>query len=141
MTTASITTDLNIGPYKIPSNGQNMIMNDYAARNNLVVELVIPEPMMSHALATTLWLHNDRKLSKLILCSIHQLPVKQDRIEELLKNMEDVEFHFALEAISGKGRQFLIERIKEAKMFMSAKTIDSSKTSYLGLYEMMKKGE
>ena len=141
MTTASITTDLNIGPYKIPSNGQNMIMNDYAARNNLVVELVIPEPMMSHALATTLWLHNGRKLSKLILCSIHQLPVKQDRIEELLKNMEDVEFHFSLEAISGKGRQFLIECIKEAKMFMSAKTIDSSKTSYLGLYEMMKKGE
>ena len=141
MTTASITTDLNIGPYKIPSNGQNMIMNDYAARNNLVVELVIPEPMMSSSLATTLWLHNDRKLSKLILCSIHQLPVKQDRIEELLKNMEDVEFHFALEAISGKGRHFLIECIKEAKMFMSAQTIDSSKTSYLGLYEMMKKGE
>ena len=141
MTTASITTDLNIGPYKIPSNGQNMIMNDYAARNNLVVELVIPEPMMSHALATTLWLHNDRKLSKLILCSIHQLPVKQDRIEELLKNMEDVEFHFALEAISGKGRQFLIECIKEAKMFMSAKTIDSSKTTYLDLHNMMAKGE
>ena len=141
MTTASITTDLNIGPYKIPSNGQNMIMNDYAARNNLVVELVIPEPMMSHALATTLWLHNDRKLSKLILCSIHQLPVKQDRIEELLKNMEDVEFHFALEGISGKGRRFLLECIKEAEIFMNAQTIDSSKTTYLDLYDMMAKGE
>ena len=141
MSTASITTDLNIGPFKIPSNGQNMIMNNYVAINNLVVELVIPEPMMSNALATALWLHNDRKLSKVILCSIHQLPVKQDRIEELLKNMEDVEFHFALEGISGKGRNFLLECIKEAKMFMNSQIIDSAKTTYLDLYEMMTRGE
>ena len=26
MTTASVTTDIHIGPFKIPSNGQNMIM-------------------------------------------------------------------------------------------------------------------
>jgi sporadic carbohydrate cluster protein (TIGR04323 family) len=141
MSTASITTDMNIGPFKIPSNGQNMIMNNYAARNNLVVELVIPEPMMSNALATALWLHNDRKLSKIILCSIHQLPAKQDRIEELLKKMGDVEFHFALEGISGKGRHFLLECIKEAKIFMNAQTIDSAKTTYLDLYGMMTKGE
>ena len=141
MCTASITTDFNIGPFKIPSNGQNMIMNNYVARNNLVVELVIPEPMMSNALATALWLHNDKKLNKVILCSIHQLPVKQDRIEELLKNMEDVEFHFALEGISGKGRHFLLECIKEANIFMSAQTIDSVKTTYLDLYEMMTRGE
>ena len=141
MSIASITTDINIGPFKIPSNGQNMIMNNYAARYNLAVELVIPEPMMSNALATALWLHNDRKLSKIILCSIHQLPVQQDRIEELLKNMEDVEFHFALEGINGKGKDFLLECIKEAKMFMNAQTIDSNKTTYLDLYEMMTKGE
>ena len=52
MTVASITTDINIGPFKIPSNGQNMIMNNYASRNKLTVELVIPEPMMSNALET-----------------------------------------------------------------------------------------
>ena len=46
MTTATITTDINIGPFKIPSNGQNMIMNNYAERNNLAVEIVIPEPMI-----------------------------------------------------------------------------------------------
>ena len=138
MTTASITTDLNIGPYKIPSNGQNMIMNNYAERNNLVVELLIPEPMMSNALATTQWLHNDRKLNKVILCSIHQLPDTQDRIDNLLKNMEGVEFHFALEGICGKGRNFLLECIKEAKMFMNAKTIDSTKTTWLELHKMMK---
>ena len=137
MSTATITTDVNIGPFKIPSNGQNMIMNNYAERNNLVVELLIPEPMMSNALATTQWLHNDRKLNKVILCSIHQLPDKQDRIDNLLKNMEGVEFHFALEGICGKGRSFLLECIKEAKMFMNAKTIDSTKTTWLELYKMM----
>ena len=141
MSIASITTDLNIGPFKIPSNGQNMIMNNYVARNDLAVDLVIPEPMLSNALATVLWLHNENKLSKVILCSIHQLPAKQDRIEELLKNMEDVEFHFALEGISGKGRRFLLECIKEAEIFMNAQTIDSSKTTYLDLHDMMAKGE
>ena len=138
MSTATITTDVNIGPFKIPSNGQNMIMNNYAERNNLVVELLIPEPMMSNAFATTQWLHNDRKLNKVILCSIHQLPDKQDRIDNLLKNMEGVEFHFALEGICGKGRSFLLECIKEAKMFMNAKTIDSTKTTWLELHKMMK---
>ena len=141
MTTATITTDINIGPFRIPSNGQSMIMNNYAERNNLVVEIVIPEPMMSNALATVQWLHKERKLSKVILSSIHQLPIKQDRIEELLKNMEDVEFHFALEGISGKGRGFLLETIKEAKMFMKAQTIDSSKTTWSDLYKVMIKNK
>ena len=136
MSTGIVTTDVNIGPFKIPSNGQNMIMNNYAERNNLVVEVIIPEPMMSNALATVLWLHNDKKFDKIILCSIHQLPVKQDRIDKLLNNMEDVEFHFALEGIFGKGRNFLLERIKEAKMFMNAKTIDSTKTTWSKLFKM-----
>ena len=137
MTTATVTTDINIGPFKIPSNGQNMIMNNYVERNNLLVELIVPEPMMSNALATVQWIHKKRKLSKVILSSIHQLPMKLDRIDELLKNMEDVEFHFALEGISGKGKAFLLEKIKEAKMFMKAQTIDSTKTSWSDLYEMM----
>ena len=137
MTTAIVNTDINIGPFKIPSNGQNMIMNNYAERNDLSVEVIIPEPMMSNALATVLWLHNDKKFDKIILCSIHQLPVKQDRIDKLLNNMEDVEFHFALEGICGKGRNFLLECIKEAKIFMNAKTIDSTKTTWSGLYKMM----
>ena len=136
MSTATITTDINIGPFKIPSNGQNMIMNNYAERNNLVVEAIIPEPLMSNALATAQWLHKEKKLTKVIMCSIHQLPTKQDRIEKLLNNMEDVEFHFALEGICGKGSNFLLECIKEAKMFMNAKTIDSTKTTWLELFKM-----
>ena len=138
MSTATITTDVNIGPFKIPSNGQNMIMNNYAERNNLIVEVVIGEPMMSNALGTVQWLHNDTRFKKVILCSIHQLPVKQDRINNLLNNMEDVEFHFALEGICGKGRNFLLECIKEARMFMNAKTIDSTQTTWLELHKMMK---
>ena len=106
MTTAIINTDMNIGPFKIPGNGQNMILNNYAERNKIIVEEIIPEPFMSNALATTQWVHKKRKLKKVILCSIHQLPQNQNRIEDLINSMENVEFHFALEGIFGKGRKF-----------------------------------
>ena len=138
MTVATITTDVNIGPFKIPSNGQNMIMNNYAERNNLLVELVIPEPIMSNALETVQWLHNENKLSKVILCSFHQLPKDENRIEKLLKNMDKVEFHFALEGISGMGKKFLLDSINEARLFMNAANIDSTKSSWTELFEMMK---
>ena len=77
MTIASVTTDINIGPFKIPSNAQNMIMNNYANRNKLSVEVVIPEPIKSDQLATTQWLHKEFNFSNIILCSIHQLPQKK----------------------------------------------------------------
>ena len=67
MTIASVTTDIHIGPFKIPSNAQNMIMNNYSSRNNLLVEVVIPEPIKSDQLATTQWLHTDFKFSNIIL--------------------------------------------------------------------------
>ena len=41
MTIAIINTDMNIGPFKIPGNGQNMITNNYAERNNFKVEEII----------------------------------------------------------------------------------------------------
>ena len=59
MSIATVTTDINIGPFKIPSNGQNMIMNNYAQRNKLSIEIVIPEPIISDQLATTIWLHQE----------------------------------------------------------------------------------
>ena len=64
MSTASVTTDINIGPYKIPSNAQNMIMNNFAERNGLKIEFVIPEPIMSNQLGTTQWLYKDFKTCK-----------------------------------------------------------------------------
>tara|TARA_B100000787_G_C16048606_1_gene230219 strand:- start:42 stop:473 length:432 start_codon:yes stop_codon:yes gene_type:complete len=137
MSVATITTDINIGPFRIPSNGQNMIMNNYANRNKISVELVVPEPMMSNALATVQWLHKENKLSKVILCSIHQLPKKEDRIKKLISTMDDVEFHFALEGVSGKGSKFLLEKIKEAEIFMNTQFIDSTKTTWSNLYKMM----
>ena len=136
MAIAIVNTDINIGPFKIPSNGQNMIMNNYAKRNDLLVEVIIPEPMMSNELATAQWVHNDKKLTKVILCSIHQLPTKKAGIDELLNNMGDVEFHFALEGIYGKGKNFLLERIEEAKMFMKAESIDSTQTTWVKLLQL-----
>ena len=60
MTIAIINTDMNIGPFKIPGNGQNMITNNYAERNNLKVEEIIPEPFKSRSLATTQWVHKKK---------------------------------------------------------------------------------
>ena len=139
MTIATVTTDINVGPFKIPSNGQNMIMNNYAQRKNLKVELVIPEPMMSNRLATLSWLHEEFKFKKVILCSIHQLPDEKNKAKEFCKKLKNVEFHFALEGINGKGKNFLFNCIKEAQIFMKVEKIDSKKTNWLKLYYMMKK--
>jgi sporadic carbohydrate cluster protein (TIGR04323 family) len=138
MSVATITTDINIGPFKIPANGQNMIMNNYAQRKNFKVEFVIPEPMMSNRLATIQWCHKDYKFSQVILCSIHQLPKEEKHLNDLISNMSEVEFHFALEGISGKGKDFLVKCLKEATIFQDAKKLDSSKTDWLGLYNLSK---
>ena len=136
MTIAIVNTDMNIGPFKIPGNGQNMILNNYADRNKMIVEEIIPEPFKSNALATTQWVHKKKKLKKIILCSIHQLPQKKNRINDLIKNMSQVEFHFALENIFGKGKIFLLKCIKEAEIFNKAEIINSKDTSWTDLYQM-----
>ena len=138
MTTATVTTDIHIGHLIIPSNGQNMIMNDYARRNNISVEFVIPEPIMSNQLATTLWCHEDYNFSHIVLCSIHQLPKDKKKIENFIKKTKDVEFHFALEGIKGKGEFFLNNCFKEAEVFYKAKKIDSLKTDWIELYKLFK---
>ena len=138
MTTATITTDIHIGAFKIPSNGQNMIMNDYARRNKIPIEFVIPEPIMSNELATTLWCHEDYKFSNIIMCSIHQLPKNKKKFDQLIKKTKDIKFHFALEGISGKGSIFLKKCFKEIEVFDKAKKIDSSKTNWIKLYKLFK---
>ena len=132
---------MNIGPFKIPGNAQNMILNNYAERNKIVVEEIIPEPFMSNSLATTQWVHKKKKLKLVILCSIHQLPQNKERINNLINSMKEVEFHFVLENISGKGEKFLIDCIKEAKIFKNAKIIDSTKTTWSELYKLKKENE
>ena len=138
MSIATVTTDINIGPFKIPSNGQNMIMNNYAQRKNIKVEFVIPEPMMSDQLTTTQWCHKDYGFSNVILCSIHQLPKEETHLKDIINNMSEVEFHFALEGISGIGNFFLLNCSKEAKIFLNAEKLDSLKTDWLGLYKLFK---
>ena len=79
------------------------------------------------------------KLRKVILCSIHQLPNNKKRIKDLILNMKNVEFHFALEGISGKGEKFLLECIRETKIFNKAKIIDSQNITWSKLYKLKKR--
>ena len=139
MTIASVTTDINIGPYKIPSNAQNMIMNNYAQRSNLSVEIVIPEPIMSNQLATTIWLHKEFNFSQIIMSSFHQLPQENKYFDKILNNFENTIFHFAIEGLSGKGLEFLKKTQLESNFFKKAVTIDSSKTNWLNLFDDFKK--
>ena len=138
MTIATVTTDINIGPFRIPANGQNMIMNNYAQRNNLTVELVIPEPYKSNALATVKWLHKDVKFTNIVLCSIYQLPRKKKWFDEITRNFSKVEFHFALEGINGKGKFFLNNCLKEIKMFEKSDIINSKDIKWTELFKMMR---
>jgi sporadic carbohydrate cluster protein (TIGR04323 family) len=136
MTVATITTDINIGPFKIPANGQNMIMNNYAFRNKIIIDMVIPEPFMSNALYTVQWVKKDIKIKKIILCSIYQLPSKKKWIEIFVDNMKDVEFHFALEGIKGKGKRFLQNCFKELKIFKQTNLIKEKNNSWSRLYRL-----
>ena len=138
MTVATVTTDINIGPFKIPSNGQNMIMNNYASRNGISIEIVIPEPMKSNFLATTQWLSKDMNIQKIILCSIHQLPKLENEFIELKKKLKNIEFHFALEGLSGKGDDFLDKCKKEVECFDKAELLPDA-YSWSDLYDQIKK--
>lgn len=139
MTIASVTTDMNFGPFKIPSNAQNMIMNNYAQRNKLSIEIVIPEPIISDQLATTIWLHQDFNFKKIILCSIHQLPQKKTHLKNLINKMNNVEFYFAIEGLKGKGNNFIKNVSKESKIFQNCNMINTNKTSWSKLYKNFKK--
>lgn len=138
MTTASVTTDINFGPYIIPSNAQNMIMNNFADRKGLKLEVVIPEPIMSDQLGTTQWLNKDFKFKNIILCSIHQLPQKKIYLNKIIKNLGKARFHFAIEGLSGRGHLFLNECRKEANFFDKAKVINSKQTNWIKLYKKLK---
>ena len=52
--------------------------------------------------------------------------------------MSEVEFHFALEGISGKGKNFLLDCLSEVKAFLNAEKLDSSKTDWIELYNLFK---
>ena len=113
MTVVSVTTDHNIGPYFIPSNAQNMIMNEFARRNDLKIEVVVPEPIGSRNMATTMWLSRDFDFTQVVLCSIYQIPPVEDDLRELLRNLPNAEFFFAIEGLIGTGLPFLRECLNE----------------------------
>ena len=136
MTTASVTTDIDIGPFKIPSNAQNMIMNFYAGRNSIPIEIVIPEPLLSNKLATTIWLHKEFNFTKVLLSSVHQLPMIDNDFDALVKAMPNVEFHFAIEGMKGSGKDFLNSVSQEVKMFSRCKQINANDFGWLGLHKL-----
>jgi hypothetical protein len=136
MTTASITTDIHIGPFKIPSNAQNMIINFYAGRNSIPIEVVIPEPLLSNKLATTIWLHKEFNFTKALLSSVHQLPINEVDFDSLVKAMQNVEFHFVIEGLKGSGTDFLNSVRQEVKIFKRCDLINADNFGWLELQKL-----
>ena len=62
----------------------------------------------------------------------HVIKVKEIRLRPRIDNHD-------LMTKLNQGRKFLLERINEAKMFRNAKSIDSVKTTWSELYEMLQK--
>ena len=60
------------------------------------------------------------------------------KINKLLKNMQGVKFHFAIEGMSGKGSKFIRKCISEVKIFNSTKIINSENEDWLKLYKKFK---
>ena len=115
-----------------------MIANHYVQQHNVKVDLVIPEPLFSNLLSTTRWSKENKGLTCVILISIHQLPQSNDVFEEFLDDMVEIEFHFCLEVLSGKGRLFLSQMIEEARIFQEAKIIKYNQvTSYQDLFNLL----
>ena len=140
MNTAIITTDPVFGPWVIPTRGQTMIANNYAFDQDIKIDIVIPEPVFSNCLSTTQWSKENKSLSCAILCSIHQLPQNPDILKKFLNDMKEMEFHFCLELLSGKGKVFLSQMIEEAKIFQEAKIMNYNQVkSYKELFNLMQK--
>jgi hypothetical protein len=57
-------------------------------------------------------------------------------IEIFVDNMKDVEFHFALEGIKGKGKRFLQNCFKELKIFKQTNLIKEKNNSWSRLYRL-----
>ena len=138
MSIASVTTDINMGPYKIPSNAQNMVMNNFAQRMNKKIEIVIPEPIFSDKFATTQSLHEEFCFTDIFLCSIYQLPKQEVDWHKLLGNLPGVEFYFAIEGMKGNGAEFLKDCVKERDLFEQMEVIPQSETNWLDLYQRLK---
>ena len=128
----------NMGPFLIPSNAQNMIMNSFAQRCNKKIEIVIPEPILSDQLLTTQWLHEEFSFKAIFFSSIHQLPKSRSDLEQLCENMFDTEFFFAIEGEIGIGQEFLKSCALERDIFAGADTIDRERANWLEFYQNSK---
>ena len=139
MTVASVTTDISIGPFVIPSNAQNMIMNNFAHRSNKKIEVVIPEPIISDEMLTTQWLHEEFQFTSVFLSSIHQLPKRPEGLEKLCVNMSGVKFFFAIEGEAGTGSAFLKACAQERDIFCNSESIGQKNADWLNFYRMSKR--
>jgi sporadic carbohydrate cluster protein (TIGR04323 family) len=133
-----ISGDAKFGPWIIPQRAQNAVSNAYAVTHGIIVDTFIPEPVFSNLFDTTLWLRKNWDFKAVIICSIFQLPNRDKDITRFIDEMADIEIHFAMEALSGKGKTFLESVFKELSLFLSVEVIEvNSVQSYGDLHKQL----
>ena len=138
MSIAIISGQIKFGPWVVPHRAQNTVSNNYAKTHGIIVDTVIPEPIFSNLFENTLWLRKHWDLKTIILYSILQLPNRDKDIRRFTDKMADIEIHFAMEGLSGKGRKFLEKTFKEASIFLSVEVIEANSVhSYEDLHKQL----
>ena len=132
MNAVIIAGDVKFGPWIIPHRAQNSVSNAYATTHGIIVDTFVPEPIFSNLFDTTLWLRRNWNFKAVIICSILQLPKRDKDITRFIEQMADIEIHFAMEGLSGKGKSFLERIFKEASLFLSAGVIEASSVQSYG---------
>ena len=99
----------------------------------------MPEPIGSRSMATTIWLSRDFDFTHVFLCSIYQIPPREDNLRELLRNIPNAEFFFAIEGLTGTGLQFLSECLEEVEALEKKTRLESANVRWSVLNEQFKK--
>ena len=63
------------------------------------------------------------------------MPKNKKKLNDMIKYMKKIKFHFVIEGINGSGEKFLKNCYKEAKIFQNMKIEEARNKSWLELYK------
>jgi sporadic carbohydrate cluster protein (TIGR04323 family) len=98
MSILTIQTGINMNPWKIPQRAQQILMDNYLAKNKKSSNLKTSSSIFSgHFSRLFMILKERRNLKTIVFTSIFQIPKSKSGIKIFKTLVEDYELHFALE--------------------------------------------
>ena len=133
----SVVTQTNFEPWNIPARGQNFINTQYANINSIEITNVVSEGIMfdNFKILENFVKENNNKKIVIIFCSLMQLSKIKNKVKnDFIEFFSNYELHFALELITGKGKDFLIKILDDADTFSKYPKILHDFKTYAELY-------